>query len=83
MRDALRRRPGPLPTLPEVAGDLGRSVRTLSRRLDAEHSSFRALADEVRQAQAEALLTTGMTTDQVAQRLGYAETSSFIRAFGR
>lgn len=83
VRDALLRRPGTLPTLPEVAHDLGMSVRTMSRRLDAEQASFRALADEVRQAQAEALLMTGMTTDQVAQRLGYAETSSFIRAFRR
>ena len=83
VRDALLYRPGPLPTLAEVAGELDMSVRTLSRRLDAEQSSFRALTDEVRQAQAKALLTTGMTTDQVAQRLGYAETSSFIRAFRR
>lgn len=83
VRDALLRRPGTPPTLPEVAGESGMSIRTLSRRLDAEHSSFRALAEEVRQAQAQAWLTTGMTTDQVAQRLGYAETSSFIRAFRR
>jgi AraC-like DNA-binding protein len=83
VREALLHGPGTLPALPEVARDLGMSVRTLSRRLDAEHSSFRALVDEVRQAQAEALLTTGMTTEQVAQRLGYAETSSFIRAFRR
>ena len=59
------------------------SVRTLARKLDAEQSSFRALADEVRRAQAEELLSTGLTTQQVAQRLGYAETSSFIRAFRR
>ena len=83
VRDALIRRSGALLSFPEVATELGMSVRTLARKLDAEQSSFRALADEVRQAQAEELLSTGLTTEQVAQRLGYAETSSFIRAFRR
>ncbi|MFE2499865.1 AraC family transcriptional regulator [Streptomyces scopuliridis] len=83
VRDALLRRSGVLSSLPEVASELGMSPRTLARRLDAEQSSFRVLADEVRQTLAEGLLGTDMTTQQVAQRLGYTEPSSFVRAFRR
>jgi AraC-like DNA-binding protein len=84
VRGAMLRRPGGLLSLPDVASELGMSIRTLSRRLEAEQSSFRALADEVRQTLAEELLgTAGMTTQQVAHHLGYAEPSSFVRAFRR
>ncbi|MFD3484764.1 AraC family transcriptional regulator [Streptomyces sp. NPDC058665] len=83
VRDALLRRSGALSSLPEVARELGTSTRTLARRLDAEQSSFRVLADEVRQTLAEELLGTDMTVQQVAHRLGYTEPSSFVRAFRR
>ncbi|WP_406231302.1 helix-turn-helix domain-containing protein [Nocardia sp. NBC_01009] len=60
------------------------SPRTLSGRLREEGTSFRVLVDEVRQMMSKALLThTGMTTEQVAAQLGYAEAASFIRAFRR
>ena len=38
---------------------------------------------EVREALAEELLATGMAVEQVAHRLGYAETASFTHAFTR
>ncbi|RZQ60616.1 AraC family transcriptional regulator [Amycolatopsis suaedae] len=68
----------------EVAAALNLSERTLRRRLAEAGTSFRQLADEVRQAVAEELLATGaLTVQDVAVRLGYAEASSFIYAFKR
>ncbi|QIS13034.1 AraC family transcriptional regulator [Nocardia arthritidis] len=84
VRDLLVRRPGEIPDQAAVAAGLYMSPRTLSRRLNEEGTSFRALLDEVRQMLSEELLThTHMTTEQVAGRLGYAEAASFIRAFRR
>ncbi|MBF6543225.1 AraC family transcriptional regulator [Nocardia brasiliensis] len=84
VRDLLVRNPGELPDQIAVANELFMSPRTLSRRLNEEATSFRALLDEVRQLLSEQLLTyTDMSTEQVAARLGYAEAASFIRAFRR
>ncbi|WP_196054765.1 AraC family transcriptional regulator [Nocardia aurantiaca] len=84
VRDLLVRNPGVLPDQSAIAAELYVSPRTLSRRLNEEGTSFRALLDEVRQALSEELLDrTDMTTEQVAARLGYAEAASFIRAFRR
>lgn len=84
VRDLLVRTPGDIPDQIAVAAALFMSPRTLSRRLNDEGTSFRALLDEVRQTLAEELLAhTDMTTEQVAARLGYAEAASFIRAFRR
>ncbi len=84
VRDELVRDPAAIPDLPRVAAALFLSVRTLSRRLNAEGTSFRALVDDVRRSRSEHLLgRTRMTTEQIAARLGYAESASFIRAFRR
>ncbi|WP_433590720.1 AraC family transcriptional regulator [Nocardia sp. CA-145437] len=84
VRGVLIRDPGVIPDQSAVAAGLFVSPRTLSRRLNEEGTSFRALLDEVRQALSEELLDrTDMTTEQVAARLGYAEAASFIRAFRR
>ncbi|MEU0543941.1 AraC family transcriptional regulator [Nocardia sp. NPDC005978] len=84
VRDLLVRDPGEVPDQAAVATELFMSSRTLSRRLNEEGTSFRALLDEVRQLLSEQLLDhTDMTTEQVAARLGYAEAASFIRAFRR
>ncbi|MRH91483.1 helix-turn-helix domain-containing protein [Nocardia sp. SYP-A9097] len=84
VRDLLVRDPGAVPDQAAVAAELFMSPRTLSRRLNEEGTSFRALLDEVRQLLSEELLDhTDMTTEQVAGRLGYAEAASFIRAFRR
>ncbi|KAA9161347.1 AraC family transcriptional regulator [Amycolatopsis acidicola] len=70
--------------MPGVARELNMSIRTLRRKLDESGTSFRALQDEVREALAEELLTTGaLSIEDVAVRLGYAEASSFIHAFKR
>lgn len=84
VRDALAGNPRSMPSVGEVAAALTLSERTLRRRLVEEGTTFRALADEVREALAEELLATGgLSVEQVARRLGYAETASFTHAFTR
>lgn len=71
-------------SMPAVAAALSMSERTLRRRLAACGTRYQALLDEVRQALAEEMLRTGfLSVEDVAQRLGYAESSSFIHAFKR
>ncbi len=73
-----------MPTLQEAAAHFHLSPRTFGRRLEDEGSSFRSLAEEVREGVAiELLATARLSVDSVAERLGYAEAASFIRAFKR
>ena len=82
VRDELVR--APAPDVTEMARRLSLSERTLRRRLADEGTSYRALVDEVREALAEELLATqSLSVEQVARRLGYAETASFTHAFRR
>lgn len=58
------------------------SKRTFCRHLEAEQTSYKLLLAEVREELAKNyLLTTAMTTDEIAQLLGFKETSSFCKAF--
>jgi AraC-like DNA-binding protein len=67
-----------------VATLLALHVRTLHRRLRAEGTSFRVLADEVRHEIARQLLgDTALGVAEVATALGYADASAFRRAFRR
>jgi AraC-like DNA-binding protein len=84
VRDELLRDPQRMPSQEELAAALHVSVRTLRRQLAAEGTSFRRLVEQVREGLAEELLATGrMTVEQVAQRIGYSEASSFVHAFTR
>lgn len=84
VRDELVRAPAGMPDVEQVAARLAVSARTLRRRLAEEGTSYRALVEEVRAALAEELLATGsLSVEQVARRLGYAETASFTHAFTR
>lgn len=65
----------------EVAARLCVSLRTLRRRLTEEGTTYRELAQETWGLLAEELLMSGLTVEQVAERLGYAGPSSFTRAF--
>jgi AraC-like DNA-binding protein len=68
----------------QVAAALNVGTRTLRRRLATEGTSFRAIVTETRGLLAQELLETGqLTIEQVADRLGYADASSFIHAFTR
>lgn len=66
----------------DVARQLGVTGRTLQRYLAAEGTSYRAVVDDLRQAQAcRWLESTTMSLDQIAQRLGFVEIASFFRRF--
>jgi AraC-like DNA-binding protein len=68
----------------QVASALHFNVRTLRRQLADEGTTFRALVEETRQLLAEELLATGrLTIEEIADRVGYAEASSFVHAFKR
>jgi AraC-like DNA-binding protein len=73
-----------LPTLDEIGARIGRSARTLRRELDARGTSFRDITDEVVVTLARRYLRDpSLSVDIIAERLGYAEASSFLRAFRR
>lgn len=58
--------------------------RTLNRRLKERGTSFQEIRDSLRQGLARHLLSdTEMTLASIAEVLGYAETSTFNRAFQR
>ncbi len=76
-------RPGARFEAGPVAAALGVAPRTLRRHLSAEGASFQRLVDEVRGTLADEMLRRGMTVEEIAERLGYAEGASFIHAFKR
>lgn len=69
-------------TLPKTAKKLHVTARTLQRRLLEEGVSFGELLAEVRRTQAERLLArSDVALNEVAERVGYADTGAFVRAF--
>jgi AraC-like DNA-binding protein len=83
VRSAMLRQRPVVASLEDLAAERHVDPRTLRRQLAAEGTSFRALADEVRETLAVELLTAGLTVDQVADRLGYCDAATFSRAFRR
>lgn len=70
--------------LTDAARALGLSARTLQRRLRQEGTGYRALVDEVLCERAERLLIdTDTPVTEVGDALGFADASSFFRAFRR
>jgi AraC-like DNA-binding protein len=71
-------------TASEAARMLALSERTLHRRLAEEGTRFSAMVDEARYSRARELLMDGhMTIERIAAAVGFAEPSSFSRAFKR
>jgi AraC-like DNA-binding protein len=83
VRSRILRHPGKVPTMETVAAELNMTTRTLRNRLAVEATSFRELVEKVREELAEQLLSTELSVDAIAERLGYADTSSFTAAFKR
>lgn len=64
-----------------VAERLGISARTLHRRLQQEQTSYQELLDAVRLRMAVSHLETGKSIAEVAALVGFAQPSTFHRAF--
>ena len=72
------------PSLEHVAKGLGMSPRTVQRRLKEEGTSYNDLLDEMRGETAKTYLgQRDVALSEVAYLLGFAEQSSFSRAFKR
>jgi AraC-like DNA-binding protein len=69
--------------LGDVAAALGTSPRTLERRLTEHGERYQELVESVRRDLASRLLDGTRSVNEVATLLGYAERSSFHRAFVR
>ncbi len=77
-------RPGDFPEIEAVAATLCMTSRTLRRKLDAEGTSYTDLLDGVRHALAMDFLSTSvLSTDDIADALGFSDSASFRRAFKR
>jgi AraC-like DNA-binding protein len=73
-----------LATTSDMAGLLDVNLRTLSRRLAAENTTFQQILEEVRYAMARELLEiTELHIGEIASALAYAEHSNFSEAFRR
>jgi AraC-like DNA-binding protein len=73
-----------VPDMGEVAAALCMCERTLRRRLQKEGTTFALLCDESLRRTAEQLLRCShLPVEQIAGRLGYADSTSFINAFKR
>ncbi|MBK7506939.1 MAG: AraC family transcriptional regulator ligand-binding domain-containing protein [Comamonadaceae bacterium] len=88
IRSLLAGRSGTYPAMVQVADFFHMSGRTLARKLVVEGTSYQILLDEVRQQKALWYLEqTSLRMEDIAERLGYENVSSFSRAcrrwFGR
>lgn len=68
------------PALPDIAEYLAMTPRTLQRRLAEHDTSFREVLDELRFEMHDRLAAQGLSSQEVAFRLGYADMGSFRRA---
>ncbi|WDU64060.1 helix-turn-helix domain-containing protein [Pseudomonas poae] len=72
------------PSIQQTAQYLRLTERTLRRRLTEEGSSYREILDEARLQRAQELLRRSqLSTEQVAELLGYSDASSLRQAFRR
>jgi AraC-like DNA-binding protein len=70
------------PSITDVARALHFSVRTLSRRLDAEGATFQSIKDELRRDVAIQRLTkTDMPIAVIGAEVGFDDPTTFHRAF--
>jgi AraC-like DNA-binding protein len=84
LREWLAAQAGPQLRRADAARALALSERTLARRLQQQGQTFERLLDEVRREQAlRALADPEAVIADIAQMLGFAEASTFCRAFRR
>jgi AraC-like DNA-binding protein len=84
LRQLLLASPGKLPDAAVAATRLRLGERTLRRRLADEGTTFQAILDEVRcRIATDYLTTTHLSTQEIAELLGFSEATNFRRAFLR
>ena len=84
LRSVIREAVGRPPTLEQAAARFNISARSLRRNLASTGFTYQSLLDEEQFALAQQyLLSTQLTVDAVAGRLGYASARSFRTAFRR
>ena len=71
------------PGLADIAKLLGMTPRTLQRRLAEHETSFREVLDGLRSDLHARLVAQGISSEEAAFRLGYADMGSFRRALRR
>jgi AraC-like DNA-binding protein len=72
------------PGIEDVAAELKMSARTVRRRLRDESTTYRDILDDLRHALAlQQLGPLGLSVEEVAYRLGFADASGFHKAFRR
>ena len=72
------------PSLEAIAAMLNTTSRTIQRKLVAEKTSFQELVDDVRiNVSTEYLLTTKLSIEDIAERVGYNDAAAFSNAFKR
>ncbi len=71
------------PSTAAVARSLGLTERTLQRQLQEAGTSFTRVLDDFRQAEAERHLASGLPFAELALRLGFADQTTWNRAFRR
>lgn len=74
--------PAEPPLLEAVAREMHCSARTLSRKLQTQGWNYQQLVDQVREIHARRFLSDPtLSLTEIAQRLGYADSSGFNRSF--
>jgi len=84
IREIIRTNDGTIPNLEDISEQFYTTSRTVRRKLKEEGYTFQALLkDELARKAIHLLQTTKLSIEQIADRLGYGESSSFIHAFKR
>jgi AraC-like DNA-binding protein len=80
----MRRTPGDMPSLDDLAKMFNVSSRTMIRHFQAEGTNYRELRDRVHKDLAtDSLRNTDNSVECIAMEIGYQDTASFRRAFKR
>ena len=78
----IRQRLHSMPSLPELAEEIGIKPYTLQRSLAKEGITYLAIKNQVkRDAAIEMLVSTDLSIEEISSQLGFSETSPFTRTF--
>ena len=77
-----KRRFPAIPCIDEAAQELGMSRSALHRKLQDENTSYQCLLNDYKRRKSEQLLTqTNHTISEIAEQIGFSDSSTFRRAF--